>query len=199
DRATLYTPELLAALGGHDPAAHAHTAYRATNGLPELDRALYLGLTTYLPDDLLVKMDIASMAHSLEARSPFLDHHLLEFSATLPARFKVSGTTTKVLLKKLAARLVPRQAIYRRKQGFALPMDAWLRGPLRATLEAHLESPRFAARGLFRVEAVRRLNARHQAGENLSTILYALLCLELWHRMFVDGTLRSDDRLDGAP
>jgi asparagine synthase (glutamine-hydrolysing) len=136
------------------------------------------------------------MAHSLEARSPLLDHHLLEFAATLSPRFKVSGLTTKVLLKKLAARLVPREAIYRRKQGFAVPMDAWLRGPLRAPLEALIASPRFAARGLFRVEAVRHLNARHQAGEDLAPRLYSILCLELWHRMFVDGDLGRDDRLD---
>ncbi len=196
ERTALYTPEFLAALAGHDPAAHAHAAYRATNGLPELERALHLGLTTYLPDDLLVKVDIASMAHSLEARSPLLDHHLLEFAAALPARFKVAGLTTKALLKKLAARLVPREAVYRRKQGFALPIDAWLRGPLRRPLEALIESPQFERRGLFRVEEVRRLNARHQAGEDLAPRLYSILCLELWHRMFVDGDLGRDDRLD---
>src|SRR5262249_48832503 len=146
-------------------------------------------LLTYLPDDLLVKVDIAAMAHSLETRSPLLDYRVLELAAALPASLKLKRFCTKYVLKKVSARLVPPSAVYRPKQGFSAPLARWLRGPLRKPLETLLGHQRFAGRGLFRPESVRGWVERHMAGEDHAPKLWALLWLELWFRMFVDGDL----------
>jgi asparagine synthase (glutamine-hydrolysing) len=135
------------------------------------------------------------MAHSLETRCPFLDYRVVEFAARLPTRFKVNRFSTKHLLKKYAADLLPVLSVNRRKQGFSVPIGAWLRGPLRRPLEALLGQPRFAARGYVRPDAVRACIARHVAGEDHGEKLWALLCLELWFRMFIDRDLGKDDRL----
>src|SRR6185295_11713454 len=169
--------------------------YAGTDATDEVDRGLQVIIQSYLPDDLLVKTDIASMANSLEARSPLLDHRILEFAATLPSSLKFKRLQTKRLLKTLAARLVPPSVVYRRKQGFAIPQAAWLRGPLRRPLEVLLHHPRFARRGIFEAGAVRRVFDRHMAGEDLGSKLWALLWLELWFRMFVDGELGRQESL----
>ena len=103
-----------------------------------IDRMLWLDNRTYLPDDLLVKMDIAAMHCGLEARSPLLDHELIEFCATLPVNMKVRGRTTKYLLKRLAEKYFPREFVHRPKMGFAIPVAEWLRGPLRRRVEENL-------------------------------------------------------------
>ncbi len=174
----------------------AQEAYAAADGAEELDRALALGLETYLPDDLLVKMDIASMAHSLEARSPFLDHRVVEFMATVPGAMKMKRLEPKHLLKRLAARFVPPSVIYRRKQGFAIPVAEWLRGPLRPAAERILTGPRLRARGILNADRMRALLLEHAAGTDHAAILWTTLWLELWFRMFVDGDLTRDQTLD---
>jgi asparagine synthase (glutamine-hydrolysing) len=195
DLVRLYTPSFRSRLTDFDPAAYCHAIYEGADGPDEVDRGLQVVLQSYLPDDLLVKTDIASMANSLEARSPLLDHRVLEFAASLPSSLKFKRLQTKRLLKALAARLVPPSVVYRRKQGFAIPQATWLRGPLRRTLEVLLGHPRFADRGIFDAGEALHLLDRHLGGEDHSSKLWALLWLELWFRMFVDGDLRRQDSL----
>ena len=143
----------------------------------------------YLPTDLLVKMDIATMANSLEGRSPFLDRDLAEFAARLPSHYKLRGRTTKYLLKKAMEGTVPAENLYRKKQGFAVPLAAWFRGELKALLADHLLSRRFAERGLFVQAEVERLFTDHQQQRgDYAHHLWVLLMLELWFRTFIDGS-----------
>ena len=125
----------------HD-ASHLLDEWFATaNGSGVLDATLLTDQMTYLPNDLLVKVDIASMANSLEARSPFLDHKVIEFAASLPENLKMRRFETKSLLKKVAARLVPREVVYRRKMGFGVPVGKWFRGEMKDFVRDVLLSP----------------------------------------------------------
>jgi asparagine synthase (glutamine-hydrolysing) len=194
-RQELYARPFLQALNGHDPRRYARAAWSGADGADDLDRALQAGIETYLPDDLLVKMDIASMAHSLEARSPLLDHRVLEFAARLPTALKIRGMETKPLLKAYAERLVPSSVVYRSKQGFSIPLSDWLRGPLKRPLESLLRDKRFAARGFLDPKAVQSCLNRHLSGDDFGPLLWAVLWLELWFRMFVDGDVHRGDSL----
>ena len=161
--------------------------FAETTSLDAVDAMLRADVEWYLPTDLLVKMDIATMASSLEARSPFLDWRLAEFVAKLPSRFKVHGRTSKYLLKKAVADLVPAENMHRPKQGFAVPIGEWFRGELKDFLADRILSARFASRGLFRPEAVRRLYDDHQRGAgDHAHHLWTLLMLELWFEEFID-------------
>src|SRR5262249_52997639 len=122
-----------------------------------LDKMLALDVESYLPYDLLVKMDIATMANSLEARSPFLDHQVMEFCAKLPSRLKLRGMRLKYLLKKAGEGLLPPETLTRRKMGFGVPVGRWMRGELRAWVEDLLLSPRALKRGYFQPGALRQL------------------------------------------
>lgn len=156
--------------------------------LDAVDSALAVDTLFYLPTDLLVKMDIMTMANSLEARSPFLDHHLVEFVARLPSRLKLRGRASKYLLKRALSGIVPEENLRRGKQGFAVPIAEWLRGELSDFLKDHLLGSRFTARGLFRADGVAQLVAAHQSGRaDHGHQLWVLLMLELWYRSFVDG------------
>ena len=119
---------------------------------------------TYLPNDLLVKVDIATMAVSLEARSPFLDHHVIEFAASLPENFKLRGLTKKYLLKRVLRQLLPAENLDRRKMGFGVPIGHWFRGSLQGFLREALLSEKALNRGLFKPEAVQRLVEQHVSG-----------------------------------
>ena len=144
----------------------------------------------YLPDDLLVKMDIASMAHSLEVRSPLLDHHVVEFAAGLPLSLKLRGRTTKYLLKKVMRRYLPAEVINRLKMGFGVPIDHWLRDGLHGLAHDLLLSQAATARGYFRPEMVRRYLEDHAARRaQHHTGIWAMLMLEQWHRTFIDRRL----------
>jgi len=195
DRRAFYHPSFLEKVASFDPASYSRGIYDSTDGLDDVDRAMQVGLETYLSDDLVVKMDIASMANSIEARCPFLDYRVVEFAARLPAGLKVKGFRTKHLLKTYAAKLLPDLAVKRPKRGFSVPISAWLRGPLRRPVEAILGHPRVYARGYLNHDAVRACLARHMAGEEHGERLWSLLCLELWFRMFIDRDLGKEDRL----
>ena len=157
------------------------------DGCNHLDALLATDVRSYLPYDLLVKMDIATMANSLEARSPFLDHKVMEFAARLPGRYKLRGATSKYLLKKVARKLLPSQNLDRRKMGFGIPVGNWMRGELRPLLDDVLLSPRVLGRGYFRPEAVQRLVQENAEGTQDHTFrLWSLLWLELWHQEFLD-------------
>ena len=155
-----------------------------------LDRTLFVDVMSYLPEDLLVKVDIASMAHSLEARAPFLDHKLMEFAASLPADLKLRGMETKYLLKHTLSDIVPQEILQRRKMGFGVPLDVWFRNDLKEMAYDVLLDQKSIERGYFRKEYVLKMLDDHVSKQyDHSYRIWALLFLELWHRMFIDGTL----------
>ena len=169
--------------------------FAGTSSLDAVDAMLRADVEWYLPTDLLVKMDIATMASSLEARSPFLDWHLTEFVAKLPSTYKVKGRTSKYILKKAVADLVPAENMHRPKQGFAVPIGEWFRGELKDFLADHVLSARFAARGLFRQDVVQRLYDDHQRGAgDHAHHLWTLLMLELWFEEFIDRRPRAMEK-----
>lgn len=144
------------------------------------ERMLYIDNATCLPDDLLVKMDIASMAPALEVRSPLLDHKLIELFASFPPALKVRGGETKYLLKKLAERKIPREALYRRKQGFDLPIREWMAGPMRGFVREALSQAGPELARFIRPEAALALADEHASGKNRKNILWRLVILSLW-------------------
>jgi asparagine synthase (glutamine-hydrolysing) len=185
----LYSPEFSGLLNGHgdgslralfDVATPLHSPSHP------IDAAMAVDVASYLPYDLLVKVDITSMANSLEARSPFLDHEVMEFAARLPAEIKFRGGRLKSLLKRAFADLLPQENVNRRKMGFGVPVGQWFRGPLRNLLRDALLSPRSLNRGYFRGPEVRRLVDEHlELRADHSFQLWNLLMLELWHLEFI--------------
>ncbi len=186
-RDELYTDEFLSKTSSMNSVDFLEKWYSKSNGTGVVDATMMTDQQTYLPDDLLVKVDIASMAVSLEARSPLLDHHVIEFAASLPENLKLRGTTPKYLLKKIAAKLVPPKAVYRRKMGFGVPVGNWFRADLAPFLRETLLNEKCLRRGLFRPEALARMIDQHIGGERDFTYqLWTLLMLELWFIEFID-------------
>ncbi|MBI3088126.1 MAG: asparagine synthase (glutamine-hydrolyzing) [Candidatus Omnitrophica bacterium] len=183
----LYTDDIQASLNGADPYAASRALLRELPG-NELDRLNALDLQTYLPDDLLVMGDKMSMAHGLEVRVPFCDHELVELVAAIPLRQRLRGFRLKGLLKHAVRGLLPEALLCKPKQGFMLPLGAWLRGPLAPLCRDILGAEPIRRRGLFRPEAVGRLVEAHVRGEaTLTHQVYALLVLELWCRRYLEG------------
>ncbi len=161
--------------------------FKRANGIGILDAMLLTDQMTYLPNDLLVKVDIATMAVSLEARSPFLDHHVIEFAASLPQNLKLRRLTSKYLLKKVLRQLLPNENLNRRKMGFGVPIGHWFRGKMQPFLREVLLSDKAIRRGLFKTGVVRLLIDLHATGErDYSHQLWTLLMLELWFNRFID-------------
>lgn len=190
DRGELYTPELRTTLGEHRTAPSIiRDPYLASDAMELVDRLLDVDVNSYLPGDLLVKMDIATMAHSLEVRSPLLDHRFMEMAARLPAAAKLQGTTTKRVFKDALRPWIPDHILDRAKMGFGVPIGDWFRGTLRDLPAEVLLDPRSLERGYFRPEKVRQIIDRHLSGaEDTSNKIWALLQLELWLRTYVDAT-----------
>lgn len=196
-RTAAYAPALLQAVGGFDPGALYDAVWRRSDGVDDVDRALYGDFSTYFPDQLLVKADVSSMAHSLEARSPLLDTEMIEFAATIPTALRLRGWETKHLLKRLASRFVPPEVLYRRKRGFVMPASSWLRGAISPFVHAALDSASFHDRGWVRPDFTRRLLDEHQRGvQDWGDPLFTLLVLELWARLALDESLHRDDSLE---
>jgi asparagine synthase (glutamine-hydrolysing) len=164
----------------------------------DLDRFLYCDIHARLVDDILVKGDRMSMGASIEARVPFLDHKLVEFAARLPARLKVNGLSSKILLKRLAERYLPRETVYRRKVGFTVPLTRWFVGPWRGLINDVLLSDRCLDRGYYDADVVRGIVLDHLQGRvDREQGIWLLLALEIWHRLFVDddGSEAAVERL----
>jgi asparagine synthase (glutamine-hydrolysing) len=184
----LYAPEFTQAVAGIDPMALLERAFAETDTADLAEAAAAADVNLYLPGDLLVKMDLASMAHSLEVRSPFLDHRVMEFAATLPPGLKLTTLTQKYLLRRIMTGVLPEPILRRRKMGFGVPLDHWFRGELRELVRDVLLGPRAATRGYFRASAVAQLVGEHEAGRaDHHARLWSLLMLELWHRTFIDS------------
>lgn len=183
----LYTEEFRRETEASDVRQWLAPWFARANGAGLVDALLLADTMTYLPNDLLVKVDIASMAVSLEARSPFLDHHVIEFAASLPENLKLRRLTTKYILKKTLRKILPAENLTRSKMGFGVPVGHWFRGEMQTFLREHLLSERSARRGLLRPEAVRRMVELHTRGERDYTHqLWTLLMLELWFQRFID-------------
>ncbi len=187
EKADIYTPALRAEFS-RDAVAEAFAGHLAASGATDVvGRLQGLDIETYLPDDILAKVDIASMTHGLEARAPLVDHRVVELGASLPGRLKLRRGKGKHILKRAFADLVPAEIVNRRKKGFALPTARWLRGRLHATARDLLLSPEARGRGLFDVRAVETLLDRHRGGENHGERIWNLMVLETWYREMVDG------------
>ncbi|MDX6618952.1 MAG: hypothetical protein QOK36_1338, partial [Gaiellales bacterium] len=186
-RAALYSDDLRSLIGETSAPEVIAGPWRDASGDSPLDVMLEVDVESCLPGDLLVKMDIASMAHSLEARSPLLDVAVMELGASLPASMKVRGLEKKILLRDALRDWLPDEILDRPKRGFAVPLAAWLRTDLREWAEEILFDPRTVARGYFDQAYVRRMFDRHVAGqEDAYPRIWALIVLELWHREFLD-------------
>ena len=186
-QAVLFSSAFLKQVRGIDPERLVLDVYQQTDATHLLDATLDVDVRTYLSDDLLVKVDITSMANSLEVRAPFLDHPLMEMAASLPPSLKIQGLEKKYLLKRAMAELLPVEILNRPKQGFIVPIDHWFRHDLQEMAYDTLLDPRSLGRGYFRPEVVRRLLDEHVRGvQNFHRQLWNLLMLELWHRCFID-------------
>ncbi|MFA5148875.1 MAG: asparagine synthase (glutamine-hydrolyzing) [Candidatus Omnitrophota bacterium] len=188
---SLYSPGFMEGINMESPLRLLHPYFAEEGGLSHLgllDRLLKADVNTYLPNDLLVKVDIASMANSLEARSPFLDHKVMEFAASLPASYKIRGAEKKYILKKAFSGLLPGEILNRRKMGFGVPVGKWFRGELKDYMRETLLSQSCLSRGYFRPGSLKSLVEEHASGKrDFTSQLWALLNLELWHRKFMDG------------
>jgi asparagine synthase (glutamine-hydrolysing) len=193
----LYEPEFAATLPDPRPGdALIRDPWLRSDAHSPIGRILDVDVQTYLPDDLLVKMDIATMAHSLEVRSPFLDHVLMERVAQLPDRLKLRRGAPKALLKHAVRPWLPDAVVDRPKMGFGVPIANWFRGPLARLPGDVLLDSRATSRGMMRPGVVRRLIDDHQASRaDNSGKLWALLQLELWLRTYVDVSEPTEQRL----
>jgi asparagine synthase (glutamine-hydrolysing) len=186
-RRGLYTDDFASALNGHDAAEFLLDAYKICPERDFVTRTTCTDALTYLPCDILTKVDIASMAFSLECRSPFLDHHVAELAARMPIELKQSGRIGKRILIDTFSDLLPTDIQRRRKMGFGVPLDHWFRAELKPLLHDLLLDRRSLDRGYFEPKAVRQLVEEHVSARwDHSYRLWSLLCLEAWHRMFLD-------------
>jgi asparagine synthase (glutamine-hydrolysing) len=168
-------------IGGHEPATLLTGDMPALNGLGDIERMMALDMLTYLPEDILAKVDRAAMSVSLESRVPFLDHRVVEFAWKLPLDYKLRDGQTKWALRQVLYRYVPQAMIERPKMGFGVPIDRWLRGPLRAWAEALLDERRLGEQGYFRPEPIRAMWGAHLRGEvNMMQHLWCVLMFQAW-------------------
>src|SRR5215204_517764 len=183
----LLTPEAKERTGHADPYRAVAAYLERTDAETLLGRLLYADVKTYL-HELLMKQDQMSMAASIESRVPFLDHKLVEHTASLPERLKLNRWTTKYVLRQSMKGVLPEQILTRPKMGFPVPIDAWFRGPYAQVLDEYVLSSRAIERGIFNADAVRTLVGQHRGGvANHSERLWALVNFEMWMRQFIDG------------
>ncbi|HEY1267075.1 MAG TPA: asparagine synthase (glutamine-hydrolyzing) [Candidatus Binatia bacterium] len=188
ERKALLTDDFKAALA-RDNTYEDIFAYVRESGLnKDLERILYLSTKLYLQDDILVKVDRASMANGLEVRCPLLDQELVEFACRLPLHYKLRGLTTKYLLKKAAAGILPDGIITRKKKGFGIPISQWLGGELKNFMLDHLSERRIKQQGYFNYACIRGLIDDHlKKKKDNRKLLWTLLIFQVWHEKYIDG------------
>jgi asparagine synthase (glutamine-hydrolysing) len=182
----MFTRETNERIGSVDPYVELRRLLERTKDLSLLDGLLYADIKTYL-HELLMKQDQMSMATSVESRVPFLDHKLVEFTARMPDTMKLRGGTTKYVLRESMKGVLPEKILSRRKMGFPVPIGSWFRGPFKSIVDEYVVSERALSRGIFAPEFVRQLVSLHQAGEDHSERLWALVNFEMWQRRFFDS------------
>ena len=186
----LVSADLRHLMRDHDPVAGHIEHYARLNGhlaSDHLNRLMFVDLKTILVDAYMEKTDKATMACSLEARLPVLDHRLVELAFEIPAAYKIRGTSTKRIFKRAVRGLVPETARRKRKQGFEVPLDPWFRGPLKSFAFEVLLDPRARGRGYFNASTIERLWKEHVSGREVwDAHLWLLLNFELWHRIYLD-------------
>lgn len=187
DRIALYTERMRRDYQVDRVAERFGKLYESATTDDPINRLLELDIKTYLADDILTKVDIASMAHSLEVRCPLVDQDLMVFAASLPGSAKMRGLKTKLILREVAKPLLPPAILSRRKQGFGLPVDRWMRDELAPLSRDVLLDQTARERGIFEPQAVERLLEQHQRGEPRGDQIWAMMMLELWYREFIDG------------
>jgi len=186
DRIALYGQAMRDRFADDQVARSFGEIYAASTARDPVNRILDLEIQTYLTDDILTKVDIASMAHSLEVRCPLVDQELMSFAASLPGAMKLRGLTTKRILREVAKPLLPEKILTRRKQGFGLPVDRWMRYDLAPLSRDVLLDQTARERGIFAPAAIEQLLRQHQRGEPRGDQIWALMMLELWYREFID-------------
>lgn len=185
-RASLFSGDLRSTLGGYG-AVEVFRSHLARAPADPLSLVQYLDFKTYLPGDILTKVDRASMAHSLEVRVPLLDHEFVGWTAGLPPSLKLRGGEGKYLLKRALEPYLPESILYRRKMGFAVPVSGWFRGPLRDRLRESLLAGRLGGTGLFDMGCIEQLVSEHVCGaREHSAVLWALLMFESFQRQVVE-------------
>jgi asparagine synthase (glutamine-hydrolysing) len=186
-RETLFTSDALSQL--QTPAdAHIRQLFQQAGNRDPLNQSLYVDLKSYLCDNCLVKIDRMSMAVSLESRVPLLDKELVGLAFRIPGNLKVANGKTKVLLKRVAARHVPRECVYRPKEGFSIPIKNWLKSRLRPLMEELLNSENIKQEGLFQSTTIEKLKHEHLSGvANYSHILWSLMVFQAWRRRWLEG------------
>ncbi len=184
-RSRMFSDEALKNI--HAPAAaHITNLFQQAGNRGELNRSLYVDVKSYLCDNILTKVDRMSMAVSLETRVPYLDTDLVELAFQVPERLKLQGNETKSILKRLAARFVPRECVYRPKEGFSIPIKHWLNNEFKPLMEEHLNENNIRGEGIFRWATIDRLKREHQAGkENHSHILWSLIVFHDWQKRWL--------------
>jgi asparagine synthase (glutamine-hydrolysing) len=188
-KAALYSDSFLDIARSVDARSFVRSAIAASDGTSLAERCAHADTTTYLPDDILVKVDVASMAHGLECRAPLLDHVLAEYVASLPFPFKIDGAHRKVILKHALRGRLPGESLRRRKKGFSIPLQRWFQGQMDSVLRDTLLSPTALAHDYFQRAAIEQLISEHQAGlANHQASLFAMLMLESWHGQWIDRT-----------
>jgi len=178
-RASLYTDRFKADLQGHRAEDRYVTAMRTAPVHEPLDRAQYADLKIWLPGDILTKVDRTSMAVSLEAREPLLDHRLVEFAATLPVKLRIRGGQGKWLMKKALEATLPHDTLYRPKMGFVTPISAWFRGALADEATRIVTKSTLIDTGYFRADVLQRMVAEHRSGlADHGRLIWQLLMLD---------------------
>jgi asparagine synthase (glutamine-hydrolysing) len=183
---SLFTSQALQSLQGCDPTVARLQEIAAGRG-DWLSRLQIHDLKNYLPLDILTKVDRMSMAHSIEARVPLLDHKLVEFAATVPADMRLRGITTKYIFKQAMRGILPEEIIDRPKRGFAIPLRQWFRGKLEGFATDLLLSAASRQRGILNPQYIRKLLSMHARGRDLDMQLWTLISFEMWCRKYLDG------------
>jgi asparagine synthase (glutamine-hydrolysing) len=182
----VYSPDFLGCVDRKHSTRAMQQCFSACGAIGNVNRMLYMDTKTSLPDDLLLKADKMTMANSVELRVPLLDHKVLEFAASLPENFKVRGFTTKYIAKQALSRRVPKEILKRKKAGFPVPYEAWMRTVLKDWVRDLLLDRRSIQRGYFNPTAIEKLLEEDRRYHNHPKEVFSLVSLELWHRAFAD-------------
>jgi asparagine synthase (glutamine-hydrolysing) len=188
EKSALLSPDVWRALAAEDPEQRLGRHFDRYRALPWPSQMMRVDAETYLPEDVLTKVDRMSMAHSIESRVPLLDNEVVQFASLLPASLKIKNGRRKHILKEVAATLLPADILNRRKQGFGVPLGVWFRGNLRELFADTLLSPRTLQRGYFQAPFIRQIVGEHLSGKRDHAFrLWQLVVLERWQREYVDN------------